>query len=137
MTAVKTALLCSALSGVMAAGPLACQSEAPVTGRAETYEYPWLTVGSGDLRAKTRVGDARRVRDESGLLYVSVPVRNTSDLQLYVAYRVTFFDQNQSELSVYRGTLTLPPNAIREATANSTSPRAESFQMELNYPRVN
>lgn len=95
------------------------------------------TKCSKDLRAKTRVGDARRVRDENGLLYVSVPVRNTSDLQLYVAYRVTFFDQNQSELSVYRGTLTLPPNAIREAKANSTSSRAESFQMELNYPRVN
>ena len=68
---------------------------------------------------------------------MSVPVRNTSDLQLYTQYRVTFFDRNQSELSVYRGTLTLPPNAIREVKANSTSRQAESFQMELNYPREN
>ena len=137
MTAKKTTLLGLTMAALLAAGSAGCQTEAPVTGRAETYDHPWLTVGSDDLRAKTRVGNARRVRDESGLLYVSVPVRNTSDLQLYADYRVTFFDTNGMELQVYRGSLTLPPHAIREVKANSTSPRAESFQMELNYPRVN
>lgn len=137
MTARKNTLLGLMLAGLITAGASGCRTEAPVTGRAETYDHPWLTVGSGDLRTKTRIGEARRVRDENGLLFVSVPVRNTSDLQLYVAYRVTFFDRDQMELSVYRGTITLPPNAIREAKANSTTPRAKSFQMELNYPRVN
>ncbi|MDB5297601.1 MAG: hypothetical protein JWO31_3584 [Phycisphaerales bacterium] len=128
----------SALSAALAvAGLSGCQQEAPVTGRAETYDYPWLTVGSTDLRANTRVGDAKRTRDESGILYVSVPVRNTSDKQLYVDYRVTFVDRDGRQLSEYRNTSAIPPFSIRDLQANSTSRQADAFRVELTYPRVN
>ena len=133
-TTVRSVLL----MGIAAAMLAGCQSEAPLAARAEKYDYPWLMVGSQDLRANTMVNDARRTRDEAGLLYISVPIRNTSDLQLYIDYRVTFYDKNQMPLpQEYRKTLTIPARGMREATANSTSPKAESFQMELTYPRVN
>lgn len=127
----------AAMMTVFSACLAGCQSEAPLTARGEDYDHPWLTVGSKDLRASTKVDDARRTRDEAGLLHVSVPVRNVTDKQLYIDYRVTFFDQNEMELQTYRNTMTIPARGIRNATANSTSPKADSFRMELTYPRVN
>jgi len=132
MTALRSMVLLGLLS--VLAG---CQTDAPITARGEQYDYPWLMLGSKDLRVSTRVGDARRTRDEAGLLYVSVPVRNTTDKQLYIDCRVTFYDSNEMELSTVRSTLTIPARGLRDATANSTSPKAESFRMELTYPRVN
>lgn len=115
-----------------------CQSEAPLAARQEQYDYPWLMVGSKDLRASTMVSDARRSRDDAGLLHVSVPIRNVTDKQLYVDYRVTFYDRNQMPLpQEYRNTLTIPARTARDAKFNSTSPKAETFQMEITYPRVN
>lgn len=129
-------LMCLSLAVVLVAG---CSNpDAPIGARGEQFDYPWLMVGSKDLRASTMVNDARRSRDEAGLLYVSVPIRNTTDKQLYIDYRVTFYDRNQMPLpQEYRKTLTIPARGMREATANSTSPKAETFQMELTYPRVN
>lgn len=115
-----------------------CQNEAPLSAREEQYDYPWLMVGSKDLRASTMVSDARRSRDEAGLLHVTVPIRNVTDKQLYVDYRVTFYDKNQMPLpQEFRKTLTIPARTARDATFNSTSPKAETFQMEITYPRVN
>lgn len=115
-----------------------CQSnDAPITARADRYDPPWLTVGSKQLRADTMVGEPSVVRDDAGILRLSLPIRSTSDLQLYVDYRVTFLDANGLEVNPVTGNVTIPSRGTRTLTANSTSPRAESFQVELHYPRVN
>ena len=112
--------------------------ERPIPGRGEVYDYPWLTVGSGALHYDTRIGDARQVRDESGILHVTVPIRNTTDKQLYVEYRITFRDATGGEINhIGPTTLAIPPRQIREAVGNSTSNQARDFRVELNYPRVN
>lgn len=113
-------------------------ADAPITGRGDTYDQPWLTLGSTELKYDTRVGDATRVRDQAtGILSVSVPVRNVTDEQLYVEYRMTFQDANGTEVNRFPGTLAIPAKQTRNATGNATSDRADRFRLELNYPRVN
>jgi uncharacterized protein YcfL len=116
------------------------QSDAPIYARGEQYDRPWLMMGSPDLRNSTVVGQPQRYYDESNLLHVTVPVRNTTDKQLYVDYRFTFYDRNGATLNEINGTHTIPPHGAVDFTGNSTSPRAEgdrAFRLELRYPRVN
>jgi hypothetical protein len=73
-------------------------------------------------------------RDDAGLLFVNVPIRATTDLKLYVDYRVTFFDRNGQPLN-QTGWMqkTLAPNIPDQITVNSSSSRAADFQMDLRY----
>lgn len=129
------ALIASLLSFLSLAG---CRGgDAPITARADRYDPPWLTVGSQQLRVDTVVREPTVVRDESGILRLTVPIRSTTDLQLYIDYRVTFRDANGQEVNAVTGNLTIPQRGTRAIAANSTSPRAETFQVELYYPRVN
>jgi hypothetical protein len=116
------------------------QSDAPIYARGEQYDRPWLMMGSPDLRNSTVVGQPQRYYDESNLLHVTVPVRNTTDKQLYVDYRFTFSDRNGATLNEINGTKTIPSHGAVDITGNSTSPRAEgdrAFRLELRYPRIN
>jgi uncharacterized protein YcfL len=113
-------------------------NERPIPGRGEVYERPWLTVGSTALRHDTRIGDASSRRDESDILHVVVPVRNVTDKQLYVEYRITFLDAGGHEVNhLGPTTLAIPARQTREAVGNATSIQAREFRVELNYPRVN
>jgi hypothetical protein len=130
-------LLPLSLAALLFAGIGGCQHDEPITGRADQYDQPWLTLGSVGLRSDTRIGEARRSRDAGGILHVGVPVRNVTGQQLYVEYHVTFLDAAGREINQVTGTLAIPANQTREAAGNSTSPQAERFHVELNYPRVN
>ena len=123
---------------LLASGSGCQDSDRPIPGRGEVYEQPWLTVGSSGLRHDTRIGDASRKLDESGILHVAVPIRNVTDEQLYVEYRITFVDATGGTVNhIGPTTLAIPPRQTREAAGNATSGQAKDFRVELNYPRVN
>ena len=126
---------------VVAMWPVAgCNSDAPILARGETYEPQWLLMGSEDLRRSTRVGSPRQEIDEFNLLHVVVPVRNTTDKQLYVQSRFTFYDQYGTPLNHIDRVYTIPARSQVEVVGNSTSALAGGpmpFRLELRYPRVN
>jgi len=111
--------------------------DAPITGRADRFEQPWLQLGSQNLRVDTVVGDARPVRDANGIFRVSVPVRNVTDLELHIDYTYTFTDENGTEVNRYPGVLHIPSRQTAEAVGNASSPAATKFRLALSYPRIN
>lgn len=133
----RTALLLVAFAASAAVLGGCRDTDAPITGRADTYGQPWLTLGSTELKYDTRVGDARQSRDAQGILAVSVPVRNVTEKQLYVEYRIVFRDSADREINRVPGTLAIPAGQTRDAAGNATDNRAEKFHVELSYPRVN
>src|SRR5437016_13284339 len=68
--------------------------KAPNEGRAETYSPAQVNYADIDLRDNTAIGRVKFSRDESDLLHVDVPIRATTDMQLYVDWRVTWLDKN-------------------------------------------
>jgi uncharacterized protein YcfL len=136
-----TRLLALPLCGLGLASLVGCQhSDAPIQPRGEQYETEWLMMGSEDLRRSTLVQSPRQFYDQNNLLHVTVPVRNTTDKQLYVEYRYYFYDRNGRQLSMLPGRVTIPARSMVEVTGNATSPEAEGpmpFRLELRYPRVN
>ena len=104
----------------------------PIEGRAEVYTPAQVHLTSMELRRHTTVDKPRLSRDDAGLLYVTVPVRSTANMKLYVDYRYTFFDNTGQPINqsgwIHK---TLPANTPDTITFNSTSPRAVDFQMDL------
>jgi hypothetical protein len=111
--------------------------KAPIEGRADTYTPAQINFVDQDLRDNTAIGRVKLSRDESNLLHVDVPIRATTNLQLYVDYRVTFLDANGSPLGPASGwtSTTIPPNVWQDILVNSASPRAADFHMDLRYAR--
>ncbi|HEX8913436.1 MAG TPA: YcfL family protein, partial [Humisphaera sp.] len=122
---------------LVAAAPGCHDSEAPIKGRNDSFERPWLTLGSTGLRADTLIQDARPTRDANGILTVAVPVRNVTDLALHVEYRYFFYDDKGMQVNAYPGRVTIPPRQTREVVGNASGPQAKDFRLELSYPRVN
>lgn len=117
----------------------ACQQgvNAPIQARQDPYPEDQLMIAQEDLRRKTAFDRPILTRDaQSGILYVTVPVRNTSDKQLFVDYRFTFLDANGQE-TFKTGWINkvLAPNVPDRITANSTSARAIDFRMDLRWAR--
>ena len=127
------------IPAVLLLGQAGChESEHPIAGRGEIYDQPWLTLGSGSLHYDTRIGDARPTRDANGILNVAVPVRNVTDKQLYIEYRITFLDAAGNEVNhIGPSTMTIPARQSREAIGNATGAQAKDFHVEMNYPRIN
>jgi hypothetical protein len=108
--------------------------KAPIEGRQDPYQSNQVNFAQEDLRRSTAIQAPRVTRDAAGLLYVSVPIRAATNKQLYVDYRFTFLDQNGQE--VFRtgwSPKTLAPNVFDQISANSTSPRAADFRMDLRW----
>jgi hypothetical protein len=106
--------------------------KAPIEGRADPYVPAQVHVTSMELRRHTAVGEPKLSRDDAGLLFVTVPVRSTADMKLYVDYRYTFFDRNGQPLNTSSWMhVTLPANTPDQISFNSTSPRAADFQLDL------
>lgn len=123
-------LLPSLLLALLATG---CVRE-PVQGRLDPYMPDQVSFSSPDLRNRTAVGTPVVTRDDYGMLYITVPIRSADKHQLYVDYRVTFFDQNRQVLSQTGwATKTLAPNVFDQVSANSASPRAADFQIDFRY----
>lgn len=110
----------------------------PIQGRQDVYNSGWPTqvfLDSTDLRNDTAVDTPSVVRDQAGLLHVTLPIRSVINKQLYVEYRVVFFDRDRQEIdrSPWRDK-TLPANVPESITITSATPQADSFQIHLRYP---
>jgi hypothetical protein len=108
-----------------------------VEGRHDPYQSKQVHFASEELRRDTAVGMPTLSRDPAGLLFVTVPIRNATDVpRLYVDYRVTFFDENRQELSKTSWfTKTLESRTPDQITANSMSPKAADFQVDFRYAK--
>lgn len=110
----------------------------PIEGRQDPYGPSQVNFASEDLRRNTATGQAQLGRDpRTGILFVTVPIRAATNLQLYVEYRTKFLDQNGNVIDE-TGWLskTLAPNVPDEIRINSTSPLATDFHMDLRYGRL-
>lgn len=111
--------------------------KAPIEGRAETYSPAQINFVDQDLSDRTAIGRIRFSRDESDLLHAAVPIRATTNLQLYVDWRVTWLDRNGMPLGPPTGwtAMTLAPNVFQDLLLNSPSPRAGDIKLDLRYAK--
>jgi hypothetical protein len=107
----------------------------PVEGRLDPYEAKQIHFASTDLKNRTAVGTPTAQRDDEGnILYITVPVRAASDLELHIDYRVTFFDRNGQVLNQTGWfTRTFAPRVPDYVTVNSLGGRAADFQMDFRW----
>lgn len=109
----------------------------PIEGRADSYGHRQIMMDSRELQNRTSVGLPHAARDEAGLLFVTVPITNTTRKPLDVEYRVTFFDPGGVPTSPpttwFRKRLT--PRVSDFVRVNSTTPRAADFQVDFRRAR--
>lgn len=105
----------------------------PMEGRADPYAMPQVTFASQDLRQSTAVSPPSVQRDDAGnLLFVSLPIRNTTSRAYTIDYKATFLDRNGGVLSE-TGWLSqlIEANTPAVIRVNSTSGQAADFQIAL------
>lgn len=131
---VILAMICFGMAG--------CAKDVPPyrEGRAERYTPPQVQftgLDAEDLRQSTAVDRPITSRDPSNILFVTVPMRNTSEQVLRIQYRYNFVDEAGRPLpeNIAWHPKTLEPGATERITFNSTSPRAIDFQLDLRYAR--
>lgn len=108
----------------------------PIQARQDPFQPGQINMTSDDLRAHTAVDKPDVSRDDGGLLHVTVPIRATTNKQLYIDYRVTFFDRDGAPLNQTGWfTKTLSPNVHDHFSVNSTSPLAADFQIDVRYAK--
>lgn len=108
----------------------------PNTGRNDPYLARQIHFATKELENDTAVGTSKLSRDDSGLLFITIPVRSAIDKRLYVDYRVTFFDDNHQPIGKTSWfTKTLEANTPDQITINSTSPRVADFQVDFRYAK--
>jgi hypothetical protein len=128
------------LAAGLLAGAVGCNNSVsdPIQGRQDMYragDPTQVFLDSTDLRNDTAFDTPAVTRDANGLLHVSVPIRSVINKQLYVEYRVIFFDREHQEIdrSPWRDK-TLAADLPDRVSITSTNPRAESFQLHFRYP---
>lgn len=134
MTRLFSLILLTALLGCQSSVP------APVPGRADPYIPQQINIADKNLRTRTAFMQPNLARDaQTGILFVSVPARVTYEKQLYVEYRTVFLDDRGMEINPDATWMrkTLAPNVWTTLTANSTTPRAVDFRMDMRYGRIN
>ena len=127
------------LSAVLVAAAVSVTGcvKAPIEGRQDPYQSNQINFAQEDLRRMTAVMAPVVARDQANLMHVSVPIRAATNKQLYVDYRFTFLDANGQENSRTGWmTKTLAPNVFDQIEANSLSPRAADFRMDLRWALV-
>jgi hypothetical protein len=113
---------------------LGCQRvPPPVLGRQDPYAEHQVHFANDELRTQTALGAAIVTRDpQSQLLYVQVPIRNTTDHTLRIDYRISFYDANGTELwQTGWFDQVLAPNVPDRLTANSPDSRAAAFRVDI------
>jgi hypothetical protein len=128
-------------AGLAAALP-GCASDQPaptVPGRADPYVPPrQIELADVSLRHETAFGNPVVSRDEAGNLFVTLPLRNTTNHVLAVEYRVSFLDASGQPLPGSPTTwfpINLPARAPDRITVNSVTPQAADFQIDVRYAR--
>jgi uncharacterized protein YcfL len=113
-----------------------CGVRAPVQPRQDPYVPDQIHLTHSDIRRNTAFREPVSHYDENGILYVQVPVRSTTNQQMHIDYRVTFFDGNGRQ--IYQSgwmTKVLAPNVPDNITFNSLRPGAADFQVDMRFAR--
>jgi len=119
------------------AGGCANPVRPPIEGRMDPYAAPHVSLASEELRSDTAIGRPIEERDEqSGIKFVTVPIRPVIDRTIYVQWEATFLNNNGSPRERFQGTKVLRPNVPDQITFNSTSPGAADWRLTLMYPQV-
>lgn len=104
----------------------------PVEPREDTAGSPQIVLASRELQDRIAIRAPVVTQDEAGLMFVTVPIRNTTRRQMTIEYRATFFDRNRApvqETTWFPRTMTA--HTQQTITVNSTSPRADDFQIDI------
>jgi hypothetical protein len=112
-----------------------CVTEmAPTTALNDPYIADHVVFsGQNDLVNHVAFGKITRSIGPGGIMTVTIPVRATTPDDLYVDYRLTYFDENHNPIDIPTGwqTQTLHSDIFENIQANSASPRARDFQIEF------
>jgi hypothetical protein len=112
----------------------ACQPRVrgPIEPREDTHPWPQIMLSDRELARQIAVRQPVVERDPAGLLYVTLPVRSTTRRDVTIEYRSTFYDRNHTP--IFESTwfpMTMTPYTQQTIQANSTSNRAEDFQIDI------
>ncbi len=124
------------LSLIVAAALLSasCTDNIPLTGRKEIYQRDHIQFGSIGLQDRTRLEPIQAVQDSSGILHVSINIRNTSDSDVYVDGFATFTRNGKLVEKLGPKQIMLRNNLPDVIQFNSTQP-ADDFQVSLDYAK--
>lgn len=120
---------------------LGCQSvPPPVNARNDPYIPEQVNLTETALRVRTAFTQPTITRHpRTELLHVQVPVRATTDQQLYVEYRTVWLDANGQAINPNPAwqAATLAPNVWTNLTAQAFTQRAADFRMDVRFGRIN
>lgn len=119
---------------VLSAWALGCtpRVRGPVEPREDVARWPQIQIADRQLARRIAVRQPVVSTDEAGLLYVTVPVRSTTQRQITIEYKVAFFDRQRNpiqETTWFPKTMT--PLSQETIRFNSTSNRADDFQLTI------
>lgn len=125
----------SLLIPLLAAMLMGCGStvKAPHEGRHDPYAPGQWSFSSRILEENTAVSTPVATRDDTGnILHVTFTIRSTSNQDMYLDYRVTFFDKNGQAITDYswatrKMTRNIPEN-IRVASGTA---KAADFHIDF------
>jgi hypothetical protein len=126
------ALLALSLSGLLLAG--CTQDNAPAYGRAEKYDRTHLQFGDATLEGNTRVEPVQAVRDQFGLMHITVTIRSTTNLDQYVDGFVTYLRDGQVVEKTGPKQIMLKANLPDTIQFDSTQP-ADDYFVSLTYSK--
>ena len=135
-SALRTTLKGITIALAVTAGACTPKVRGPVEPREDTAGSPQIMLASRELQDRIAVRAPVVSQDEAGLLFVTVPVRNTTSRQMTIEYRATFFDRNRvpiQETTWFPRTLTA--HTQQSFTVNSTSPQADDFQIDIRQAK--
>ncbi len=118
-----------------------CQTQhgAPATGLGDPWPAPvndpQITVLSPDLQQWLRFHPARIEQDPDRPMQVAVPVRNLSDRQYLVSYRITFYDADDIEVTPTMGWRreAIDAKQTSRMTAGAMSADAVNYRLEVKW----
>ena len=104
----------------------------PVEPREDPAGWPQIMLASRELQDRIAVRKPMVSQDQAGLMFVTVPIRNTTARQITIEYQAVFFDRDH--LPIQETTwfpVTMTPHTQKTFTVNCTSPRADDFQINI------
>jgi hypothetical protein len=132
MTALRTMTTGLTLALALAAGACTPRVRGPVEPREDVSNWPQINLADRELQRRIAVRAPIVSTDEAGLLYVTIPVRNTTSRQFSIDYRATFFDRNRVPVQETTWfTTSLTPHTQQTISVNSTGTHADDFQIDI------
>jgi uncharacterized protein YcfL len=121
---------------------VACQADrSPSPGLGDPYPAPMndpqITVVSPELRPWLGFHPAVVIRDGERPMSVEVPVRNLSNRQYLIDFRILFYDENNSEITPVQGwqMAVLEPKQTVRLKRSALDLDAVNYRLEVRWAR--